>query len=52
MTLTETVGGDTRVTVEHSGVPDAVPAADNEAGTRMALANLAALLATAGSAAP
>ncbi|MEU9005842.1 SRPBCC family protein [Streptomyces sp. NPDC048551] len=42
--LTDADGGGTDVTVTHEGVPDAVPAADNEAGTRTALANLARLL--------
>jgi uncharacterized protein YndB with AHSA1/START domain len=49
-TLTEAVGG-TDVLVEHEGLPDGVSAADNETGTRMALANLARLVeetATAG----
>ena len=47
MTMTTSlrpVPGGTEVTVEHQGLPDAVPAADNELGTRMALAKLAALL--------
>jgi uncharacterized protein YndB with AHSA1/START domain len=39
-TLTDAAGG-TDVLVVHEGIPDAVPAADNEAGTRMALAKLA-----------
>lgn len=39
-TLTDADGG-TEVVIEHEGIPDAVPAADNETGTRMALANLA-----------
>ncbi|QXE38634.1 SRPBCC domain-containing protein [Streptomyces sp. GMY02] len=39
-TLTDTDGG-TEVLIVHDGIPDAVPAADNETGTRMALANLA-----------
>jgi uncharacterized protein YndB with AHSA1/START domain len=47
MTMTTTLdpapGGGTRVTVHHEGVPDAVPPADNETGTRMALDRLAAL---------
>ncbi|WP_226485018.1 SRPBCC family protein [Streptomyces parvulus] len=45
-TLTEADGG-TRVEVVHEGLPDAVPAADNETGTRMALAKLAALVEAA-----
>ncbi|MEV5430893.1 SRPBCC domain-containing protein [Streptomyces sp. NPDC052701] len=40
-TLTDAEGGGTDVLVVHEGVPDAVPAADNETGTRLALANLA-----------
>ncbi|MET9833300.1 SRPBCC domain-containing protein [Streptomyces sp. NPDC006385] len=47
MTMTTTLtdaGGGTDVLVVHEGVPDAVPAADNETGTRMALANLARLV--------
>jgi uncharacterized protein YndB with AHSA1/START domain len=39
-TLTDTERG-TNVLIVHEGLPDAVPAADNETGTRMALANLA-----------
>jgi hypothetical protein len=31
-------------TIEHDGIPDALSPADNEAGTRMALANLQALV--------
>lgn len=42
-TLTEAAGG-TDVLVVHEGIPDQVPAADNETGTRMALANLARLV--------
>lgn len=44
MRLTTTLadaGAGTEVTIEHDGIPDAVPRADNEAGTRMALAGLA-----------
>ncbi|MFD8519802.1 SRPBCC domain-containing protein [Streptomyces capillispiralis] len=44
MTLTTTLGdagGGTDVLIVHEGVPDAVPAADNEAGMRAALAQLA-----------
>ncbi|MEV4007821.1 SRPBCC family protein [Actinomadura sp. NPDC049753] len=44
-TLTEVDGG-TEVLVVHEGMPDAVPAADNETGTRMALDNLARLVET------
>ncbi|GAA4551645.1 SRPBCC domain-containing protein [Streptomyces collinus] len=40
-TLTDARGGGTDVLMVHEGIPDAVPAADNETGTRMALANLA-----------
>lgn len=36
--------GGTDVLVVHDGIPDSVPAADNETGTRMALANLAELV--------
>jgi uncharacterized protein YndB with AHSA1/START domain len=42
-TLTEAAGG-TDVLVVHEGIPDKVPATDNETGTRMALANLAGLV--------
>jgi uncharacterized protein YndB with AHSA1/START domain len=42
-TLTDADGG-TDVLVVHDGIPDGVPAADNETGTRMALANLARLV--------
>jgi hypothetical protein len=38
-TLTDADGG-TDVLVLYEGIPDGVPAADNETGTRMALANL------------
>ncbi|HEX7744568.1 MAG TPA: SRPBCC domain-containing protein, partial [Micromonosporaceae bacterium] len=47
MTMTTTltdVDGGTDVLVVHEGIPDGVPAADNEAGTRMALASLARLV--------
>jgi len=47
MTMTTTLtdaGGGTDVLVVHEGIPDSVPAADNETGTRMALANLAELV--------
>ncbi|MFI8893415.1 SRPBCC family protein [Streptomyces paradoxus] len=43
-TLTDARGGGTDVLMVHEGIPDAVPAADNETGTRMALANLARLV--------
>ncbi|WP_066952484.1 SRPBCC domain-containing protein [Streptomyces lushanensis] len=42
-TLTDADGG-TEVLIKHDGIPDAVPAADNETGTRMALAHLARLV--------
>jgi uncharacterized protein YndB with AHSA1/START domain len=42
-TLTEAAGG-TDVLVVHEGIPDQVPVADNELGTRMALASLARLV--------
>lgn len=45
-TLTDAEGGGTDVLMVHEGIPDAVPAADNETGTRMALANLARLVET------
>jgi uncharacterized protein YndB with AHSA1/START domain len=47
-TLTDAGGGGTTVTIRHEGIPDVVPAADNETGTRMALANLAHLVESAG----
>ncbi|MBD0710369.1 MULTISPECIES: SRPBCC domain-containing protein [unclassified Streptomyces] len=46
MSLTTTLvpmEGGTDVILFHEGIPDAVPAADNELGTRMALDRLAAL---------
>lgn len=46
-TLTDADGG-TDVVVVHEGIPDGVPAADNETGTRMALANLARLVEAGG----
>jgi uncharacterized protein YndB with AHSA1/START domain len=46
MTLTDAAAG-TDVVVVHDGVPDGVPAADNEMGTLMALANLAVLVESA-----
>jgi uncharacterized protein YndB with AHSA1/START domain len=42
-TLADADGG-TTVTVMHEGMPDAVPPADNEVGTRMALGKLARLV--------
>jgi uncharacterized protein YndB with AHSA1/START domain len=47
MTMTTTLRDDedgTLVEIAHDGIPDAVPRADNEAGTAMALANLARLV--------
>ena len=47
MTVTTTLaasGDGTDVTILHEGIPDVIPAADNEAGTSMALANLARLV--------
>ncbi|WP_433320064.1 SRPBCC family protein [Micromonospora chersina] len=47
MTMTTTltdVDGGTEVIVVHDGIPDAIPAEDNETGTRIALANLARLV--------
>ena len=47
MTMTTTLSdadGGTEVTVLHEGIPDGVPAAENEEGTRMALAALASLV--------
>ena len=41
--LTDADGG-ADVLVVYEGIPDGVPAADNETGTRMALANLAKLV--------
>lgn len=38
--------GGTDVVITHEGIPDGVPAADNELGTRMALANLAQFVET------
>jgi len=49
MTMTTTLtdaGEGTEVLVVHEGVPDAVPAADNETGMRMALAKLARFVET------
>jgi uncharacterized protein YndB with AHSA1/START domain len=47
-TLTDARGGGTDVLMVHEGIPDAVPAADNETGTRMALANLARFVEAGG----
>jgi uncharacterized protein YndB with AHSA1/START domain len=44
MTMTTTLadsGDGVEVTIVHEGIPDVIPAADNETGTRMALAHLA-----------
>ena len=49
MTLTTTLAdaeGGTDVHILHEGIPDKIPAAQNEAGTRMALENLASLVET------
>lgn len=45
-TLTDAEGGGTDVHILHEGLPDAVPAADNELGTRMSLDKLAELVET------
>ncbi len=47
MTMTTTLrpaDGGTEIVLFHEGIPDAVPTADNETGTRMALAKLAAFV--------
>jgi uncharacterized protein YndB with AHSA1/START domain len=47
MTITTTLvdaDGGTDVVLVHEGIPNGVPPADNETGTRMALDNLAALV--------
>ncbi|MDQ2874099.1 MAG: SRPBCC family protein [Actinomycetota bacterium] len=47
MTMTTTLaeaGGGTDVTVVHEQIPDRIPVADNETGTRMALDHLARLV--------
>lgn len=47
MTMTTTLAdadGGTSVLVVHEGIPDKIPPADNETGTRMALDNLARLV--------
>jgi uncharacterized protein YndB with AHSA1/START domain len=44
--LVEADGG-TDVVMVHDGIPDSVPVADNETGTRMALLNLARLVESA-----
>ncbi|MCQ8835153.1 SRPBCC domain-containing protein [Streptomyces malaysiensis] len=45
-TLTDAEGGGTDVLIVHEGIPDVVPVADNELGTRMSLDKLAALVET------
>ena len=42
-TLTDAANG-TDVVILHEGLPNGVPAADNETGMRMALENLASLV--------
>jgi hypothetical protein len=42
------VEGGTEVELVHEGIPDAVRPEDNEAGTRMTLANLAAYVEATG----
>jgi len=47
MTITTTLAdadGGTDVLVVHEGIPSGVPTIDNETGTRMSLAKLAALV--------
>jgi uncharacterized protein YndB with AHSA1/START domain len=47
MTMTTTLADaadGTDIVITHEGIPDGVPAADNETGTRMSLAKLAELL--------
>jgi uncharacterized protein YndB with AHSA1/START domain len=51
MTMTTTLAPTergTEVVIVHEGIPDAVPQADNETGTRMALAKLARMLQEVG----
>ncbi|EFC84307.1 SRPBCC domain-containing protein [Parafrankia sp. EUN1f] len=43
-TLSDTDDGGTLVVIAHDGIPDAIPTADNETGTRMALDRLRALV--------
>ena len=53
MTMTTVLAdadGGTEVLIVHDGVPDSVPPADNETGTRMALAKLARLVESGGGA--
>lgn len=49
-TLADADGGGTDVLVVHAGVPDSVPAADNEAGARWALTHLARFVESDGAA--
>ncbi|WP_433424816.1 SRPBCC domain-containing protein [Microtetraspora malaysiensis] len=51
-TLTDAADGGTEVVIAHDRIPDVIPASDNETGTRMALANLAALVEPGHAAAP
>jgi uncharacterized protein YndB with AHSA1/START domain len=44
ITLTETADGATTVEMLHEGIPDSIPKADNELGTRMSLEKLARLV--------
>jgi uncharacterized protein YndB with AHSA1/START domain len=46
-TTLRAVGSETEVVLLHEGIPDSVPVADNEAGTRMSLDNLARLVEAA-----
>ncbi|MEU6511774.1 SRPBCC domain-containing protein [Streptomyces sp. NPDC046942] len=55
MTMTTTLtpaGGGTDVEILHEGIPDDIPRADNEMGTRMALDNLARLVEGPGAGRP
>ncbi len=47
-TLADADGGGTDVLIVHGGIPRGVPPDDNQTGTRMALANLAALVEAGG----
>lgn len=44
ITLADADGGGTEVVMLHEGIPDSIPKADNELGTRMALEKLARLV--------
>ncbi|MFE6171409.1 SRPBCC domain-containing protein [Streptomyces sp. NPDC056464] len=46
-TLTDAADGGTDILIVHEGIPDVVPAEDNETGTRMALDKLARLVESA-----